>query len=191
MDRGVPLYLSEYGGTVEEGTAAMTVYFNILWSTPEFDFEPVKSTWPPEDWAYPPVPGTTCDPISTPISPKATFASGNTSYNLFQQSDFLAYDTDNTQPSMIFSLTPEGTLKASTPGSANCFFAYVHSNDNSLVYMFPAGRTTGTWAAYSYLNFSTANGDLIAAPLQNQVSMLVAQRTISEVGQVSLLVVRW
>ncbi|KAJ4201741.1 hypothetical protein NW759_015510 [Fusarium solani] len=63
MDRGVPMWLSGYGGLMEEGheysletgSDVFQPYFNILWSTREIGFDYVTRDWEPSDWVYPPV----------------------------------------------------------------------------------------------------------------------------------------
>ncbi|KAF6838423.1 subtilisin-like serine protease pr1c [Colletotrichum plurivorum] len=65
MHRGVPMYLSGYGGlmeeghnyTFEEGGDVMQPYFNVLWSTRELSFDYVTRDWNESDWVYPMVPG--------------------------------------------------------------------------------------------------------------------------------------
>ncbi|KAJ4178091.1 hypothetical protein NW755_013430 [Fusarium falciforme] len=65
MHRGVPMWLSGYGGLMEEGheysletgSDVFQPYFNILWSTREIGFDFVTRDWEPSDWVYPPVAG--------------------------------------------------------------------------------------------------------------------------------------
>ncbi|UPL03083.1 hypothetical protein LCI18_014017 [Fusarium solani-melongenae] len=65
MDRGVPMWLSGYGGLMEEGyeysfeagSDVFQPYFNILWSTREIGFDFVTRDWEPSNWVYPPVAG--------------------------------------------------------------------------------------------------------------------------------------
>ncbi|KAI8649528.1 hypothetical protein NCS55_01452800 [Fusarium keratoplasticum] len=65
MDRGVPMWLSGYGGLMEEGyeysletgSDVFQPYFNILWSTREIGLDFVTRDWEPSDWVYPPVAG--------------------------------------------------------------------------------------------------------------------------------------
>ncbi|KAL6364291.1 hypothetical protein LRP88_02210 [Fusarium phalaenopsidis] len=62
---GVPMWLSGYGGLMEEGheysletgSGVFQPYFNILWSTLEIGFDYVTKDWEPSDWVYPPVAG--------------------------------------------------------------------------------------------------------------------------------------
>lgn len=91
---------------------------------------------------------------SVPLAIRGKSSSDTNSHPVYRYSDFLAYDLigDKT-PLGGFDLTPEGYLKL---GQTNLLLS-VHSSENSLVYMKPAGQITG---AYSFLKWSIIDGNL-------------------------------
>ncbi|KAL0938388.1 subtilisin-like serine protease pr1c [Colletotrichum truncatum] len=96
-----------------------------------------------------------CDATATPISIKASLASGDGSYNLYLYSDFAAIDLTNTKTPLNFTLTNDNHVKAWYDSSYK-FFS-VHTNANSLIYVYSEGRVSGS---YSFLECVVVDGAL-------------------------------
>lgn len=83
-------------------------------------------------------------------------AENETGYNFYLYSDFLALDkSDQKADITYFGLGTEGRLLIYINGDWK--FASVHSNANSLVYVYPAAKISGAW---SYLTCEIADETL-------------------------------
>lgn len=106
---------------------------------------------------------------SVPLAIKGKSSSDTNSHPVYRYSDFLAYDLigDKT-PLGGFDLTPEAYLKL---GQSDLLLS-VHSAENSLVYMKPAGQITG---AYSYLKWSIVDGNLTYRSTDGSARSILAE----------------
>ncbi|KAF5528702.1 Minor extracellular protease vpr [Colletotrichum aenigma] len=122
---------------------------------------PVTETPVPTTAEATPVPTSTvsvpepCAATATPVSIQASLASGEGPYNLYLYSDFAAIDLAGTKTSLNFTLTSDTHVQTWLDSSYK-FFS-VHTNTNSLIYTYTAGRVSG---AYSFLECAVVDGAL-------------------------------
>jgi hypothetical protein len=67
-------------------------------------------------------------------------------YKLYLYSDFMAADLSGEQSPLSWGLTEDGHLQSKSLTTGADIFAAVHTNTNSLVYMYSASRITGAWS---------------------------------------------
>ncbi|KAK1637536.1 hypothetical protein BDP81DRAFT_393247 [Colletotrichum phormii] len=96
-----------------------------------------------------------CAATSTPVSIEATLASGEGPYNLYLYADFASIDPTGTQTPLNFSTT-NGT-QVQTWFNSSWRFLSVHTNTNSLIYVYASSRVTG---AFSFLGCTVTDGVL-------------------------------
>ncbi|KPM44473.1 hypothetical protein AK830_g2099 [Neonectria ditissima] len=90
-----------------------------------------------------------------PVSVKVYIGDDEVGHDLYLYSDFLSVDLSDGQDSLSWKFTDDGHLQTSVSGRD--VFTAVHTNTNSLVYMYAASRITGS---FSYLQCSVTDGTL-------------------------------
>lgn len=90
-------------------------------------------------------------PVCTAGAPRAVsltayVGDAEDGYKLYLYSDFLAADLRSEQSPLRWELTEDGHLQSKSLTTGADIFAAVHTNTNSLVYMYPASRITGAWS---------------------------------------------
>ncbi|KAJ3548242.1 hypothetical protein NM208_g1113 [Fusarium decemcellulare] len=90
-----------------------------------------------------------------PISLKAYVGDADEGHEFYPYSDFLAVDLSDERSHFGWKLTDDGHLQTSSNNAD--VFAAVHTNTNSLVYMYTASRIAGSW---SHLQCSVIDGIL-------------------------------
>ncbi|VUC32513.1 unnamed protein product [Clonostachys rosea] len=105
---------------------------------------------------------TSAAPVCTPGYAKPVSLKGTSSglasaeHELYLYSDFLAADLSDSQSTHLdWKINSEGRLETSING--NTVYMAVHTNSNSLVYMYPASKIIGAW---SYLECTTTDNVL-------------------------------
>lgn len=96
-----------------------------------------------------------CAATSTPVGIEATLASGEGPYNLYLYADFASIDLSGSQTPLNFSIT-NGT-QVQTWFNSSWRFLSVHTNTNSLIYVYASSRVTG---AFSFLGCTVTDGVL-------------------------------
>ncbi|RSL59542.1 hypothetical protein CEP54_007251 [Fusarium duplospermum] len=81
-----------------------------------------------------------------PVSLTVNVGDAEDDHKLYLYSDFLAVDLDGDQSPLSWGLTEDGHLQSKSPTTGADIFSAVHTNANSLVYMYPASRITGAWS---------------------------------------------
>ncbi|KAI5855038.1 subtilisin-like protein [Durotheca rogersii] len=96
---------------------------------------------------------------SVPVNITARLSTEETRYGLLRLSDMLGYDRRGDGTHFEWALTNEGYLKTRDTASGNPqdLWASVHTNNNSLIYMYPRSRITGSW---SYVNCQRVDTEL-------------------------------
>ncbi|KAK1450468.1 subtilase [Colletotrichum melonis] len=96
-----------------------------------------------------------CAATSTPVSIEATLASGEGPYNLYLYADFASIDLSGSQTPLNFSITNDTQVE--TWFNSSWRFLSVHTNTNSLIYVYASSRVTG---AFSFLGCTVTDGVL-------------------------------
>ncbi|CAG9947874.1 unnamed protein product [Clonostachys rosea f. rosea IK726] len=98
-----------------------------------------------------------CTPgYARPVSIKGSSGQASAEHELYLYSDFLAVDLSDSQPTHLdWKINSEGRFETSING--NTVYLAVHTNSNSLVYIYPASKITGSW---SYLECTTSGNVL-------------------------------